>query len=138
MQKGIDLILSYSERSYIGGSKHVEERAYLLIEDDTEYMQERIETFKKQVKKAFTLFKKDGIFDLDMYFEYAGYYGDKRRFNLVHQSLDDYNNDVFELYTYSLEVYSTDVNKVSKQAAIKAIFARIDKLVEEALQEAAA
>lgn len=135
--QGIDLIAVYNERSSFGGSKRVEERAYLLIEADTDCMSERIEIFKKQVKKAFALFKKDGVFDLDIAFEYGDYYGRKSRFNLVHQSLDDFNNDVYELYTYSLEVYSTDVNKVSKQALIKSIFARIDKLVNDSLQAAA-
>lgn len=136
MQKGIDLILTYQERSHIGGSKRVQESAFLMIEDSP-YMGDRVETFKKQIKKAFNLFKKDGIFDLDMAFEYGDYYGNKRRFNLVHQSLDDFNNDVFELYTYSLTVYETDVKKVSKQAAIKSIFTMIDHLTDETIQDAA-
>lgn len=135
-QKGIDLTITYNERSAIGATKRVTEMAYLLIETNTEYMEERVELFKKTIRRAFSLFKKSGVHSVNMEFSYGGYYDHfKPRFALIYQNCTDNENGIFEFYTYSLTMPTTDIDKVSKQVALKRIFAMVDKLTEKALAE---
>ncbi len=137
--KGFDVSITYKERSTIGATKRVEESVFLEIRKDSDFFPEDVERFKKTIKKSFSLFNKNSIWDLNIEFYYGNYwdYSGKRRFSLIHQSNDDHNNGVYELYSYSLTLPETNITKVSKQIALKNVFAMIDKLINESMQEAA-
>ena len=134
----IELLLTYSERAAVGDSKRCEERFIYTIDPDIDYMSERTANFKKIIKKALNLFNKSGVYNVEFTLGYGFYFTfDTRLFFRVCQNGFDNNNEVYTLYTYNLNIPATDIDKISKQAALKRINARIDELTAQALTEAA-
>lgn len=135
----IELILTYSERATVGDSKTCTEVFIYTIDPDIDYMEERAANFKKIIKKAFNLFRKSGVYNVEFTLGYGHYFNyDSRLFFRVCQHGFDYDNEVYTLYTYDLNAPATDVDKMSKQAALKRINARIDELTALGLSEAVA
>ena len=135
-QKVIELRLTYNERATIGSSKRVEEFLTYVIDPDIEYMSDRTTEFKKALKKCFSLFNREHVYNIEFTLGYGSFYNfDVSLFARVYQSGADYSNGVYSLYTYSLTMPTTDIEKVSKQVALKRIFAMVDELTEKALTE---
>lgn len=135
----IELILTYSERAAVGDSKNCTETLICTIDPDIDYMEERTANFKKAIKKAFNLFRKSGVYNVEFTLGYGHHLNfDSRLFFRVCQHGYDYDNEVYTLYTYDLNAPATDIDKMSKQAALKRINARIDELTALGLSEAVA
>lgn len=129
-EKHIFLTLNYSQGGGIikTGSRRITETKMLNF--DALYFEEETASFKKALKEALQVFKKEKAFNAEILLEYGRNFSDTQRFALVCDNRF-YETETVKLYVYSLEVYETDITDMSINATYKALCNRIDEVIEK-------
>lgn len=124
------LTLTYSQGGGLikTGSRRITETKMLSF--DALYFEDERTGFKKAVKEALQIFKKEKAYNAELTLEYGRNFSDTRRFALVSDNRF-YETETVKLYVYSLDVYSTDITDMSLNATYKALCNRIDEVVEK-------
>lgn len=129
-EKHLYLTLNYSQGGGIikTGSRRITETKMLSF--DALYFDEETAGFKKALKDALQVFKKEKAYNAELILEYGRTFSDTRRFALVSDNRF-YETETVKLYVYSLDVYETDINDMSLNATYKALCNRIDDVIEK-------
>lgn len=127
MKESIGFFVTYKTRGYISGAK-CEEYSQILLEfmKTTEDKNYYFTGLVKDLKKAFKLFSKENLYDVEVLI--VSDYSDRQY--LIVQKFEDREAGIYTLYDYTTKECNAKVTKVSKEVAIKTVIGKYTEIVE--------